>query len=193
MSLSPEKKQIITIAGKPGSGKTTTRDLVANELGFRTYSTGEWFREISSQRGLDLLAGNLHAENDRSIDDEIDQRQRELGIAEDRFVIDGRLAWHFIPSSFKVYLDLDAATAAQRILDNPSASRSEKELVHKDPAMYTAALEERRASEAKRYQLLYGVDPSDEANYDLFLNTAHHSPEEVCRFVVEAFRRWISN
>jgi cytidylate kinase len=189
----PEKKQIITIAGKPGSGKTTTRDLVAAELGFNTYSTGEWFREISSQRGLDLLAGNLHAETDRSIDDEIDQRQRELGINEDQFVIDGRLAWHFIPNSFKVYLHLDAATAAQRIIDDPSASREAKELVHDDPEAYAASLHDRLASENVRYLNLYGVDPGKLENYDLVVDTSTRSPEEVSRLVVDGFQRWIAS
>ena len=191
MSTSPDKKQIITIAGKPGSGKTTTGDLVAAELGFQRYSTGEWFRELSSRSGLDVMAGNRHAEEDRSIDDEIDQRQRDLGVDEDRFVIDGRLAWHFIPHSFKVYLDLDAITAAQRIINDPSASRADKELVHDDPAAYAESLEGRLASESKRYLNLYGVDPGKRDNYDLVLDTSRHTPEEVSRLVVDGFRRWI--
>lgn len=191
MSENLEKKSIISIAGKPGSGKTTTADLVAAELGFDRYSTGEWFRELSDQRGLDLLAGNRHAETDRSIDDEIDHRQQELGVSSDGFVIDARLGWYFIPQSFKVYLDLDAATAAERILANPSVSRAEKEMLHSDPAKYASDLRERRASENKRYMDLYGVDPSDPANYDLVINTSPLDQAQVGRLVVDGFRRWM--
>lgn len=187
----PSKKQIITIAGKPGSGKTTTADLVAAQLSFRRYSTGEWFRELSSQRGLDVMSGNLHAEKDRTIDDLVDQRQRDLGVSKDKFVIDGRLAWHFIPNSFKVYLELDAEVAARRIIEDPSASRAEKELVHDDPAAYADALSQRLASESGRYQKLYGVDPGKSENYDLVIDTSTHSPEEVSRLIVDGFQRWL--
>lgn len=191
MSDNLEKKSIISIAGKPGSGKTTTADLVAAELGFDRYSTGGWFRELSDQRGLDLLAGNLHAETDRSIDDEIDRRQRELGLDSDEFVIDARLGWYFIPQSFKVYLDLDATTAATRILANPSVSRAEKEKIHSDPDKYALDLKERLASEDKRYMNLYGIDPSKPANYDLVIDTSPLNQEEVSQLVIQGFKRWL--
>jgi cytidylate kinase len=193
MLTPPEKKQIITLAGRPGAGKTTTRNLAADELGFERHSTGGWFRDISHERGLDLLAGNEHAQTDRSIDIEIDRRQKELGLTSDRFVIDGRLAWHFIPNSYKVYLDLDPATAARRVLADPSADRAEKEKVSSDPDAYAKDLQRRRELEAERYMDLYGVDISDMDNYDLVIDTSNVPPEEVARLVVNGFRRWFSH
>lgn len=191
MSEIQEKKEIITIAGRPGAGKTETGNLVAAELGFDRYSTGDWFRELHIAQGRDVLAGNHHSKTDRSIDDEIDRRQKELGITSDQFVIDGRLAWHFIPHSFKVYLELDAATAARRVLANPSVSRAEKEKISHDPDAYAMDLKDRRELEVARYKKLYGVDISDMDNYDLVIDTSLIPPEEVTRLVIESFRNWV--
>jgi cytidylate kinase len=187
------KKHIISIAGKPGSGKSTTAELVASQLGFKRYSTGDMFRELSKARGLDVLAGNKHAEDDRSIDDAVDDRQTGLGLKENQFVIDARLAWHFIPSSFKVYLDLDSLTAARRITSQPSQTRAEQEHIHDNFELYAIDLNERLASESKRYMSLYGVNPADPKNYDLVVDTSSHTPDEVARLVFDSFQKWITN
>lgn len=185
-----DKKDIISFGGKPGSGKSTAADLVAQSLGFARYSTGNLFRAISKERGFDVLAGNQQAEKDRSIDDEVDHRQREIGETEDRFVIDGRLAWHFIPNSFKVYLELDSLTAAQRIIGAGSRGRGEHETVHEDPAEYAADLDRRLTSEAKRYLERYGVNPADTTNYNLVVDTAQYTPDEVAQLVIDGFTNW---
>jgi cytidylate kinase len=111
-----EKKHIITIAGKPGSGKSTTSRLVSEALGFTKFSSGDFFREIANERGIDVLEANKVAEDEREIDHMVDQRLRDLGAAEDNLVIDSRMAWHWMPYSFRVYLDLDLVVAAERII-----------------------------------------------------------------------------
>lgn len=189
--ISGIKKHIISLAGRPGSGKSTTARLLAETLGYSHHSTGDLFRAITNERGMDVLTGNKHAENDRSIDDEIDQRQKDMGETEDNFVVDGRLAWHFIPTSFKVFLDLDSLTAAHRIIGDEESKRGEQEQIHTDPAEYAADLDKRLASEAKRYMDLYGVDPSDKSNYDLVIHTANHPPQEVAQMITESFHRWL--
>lgn len=49
------------------------------------------------------------------IDREVDKRQAQLGQVDDNFIIDGRLAFYFIPHSFRVRLVVDSQEAARRI------------------------------------------------------------------------------
>ena len=79
---------IITISGVPGSGKSTVAKLVAQKLGFRHYSAGDFMRDIAEKRRMSLLELGKAAEKDRSIDHELDRRTAELGKSEDDFVMD---------------------------------------------------------------------------------------------------------
>jgi cytidylate kinase len=189
------KKHIITIAGMLGSGKSTTAKLLSSELGYAHYSTGGLFRDIANSQQMDLLQANLHAEKERNsdIDFKVDERQRVLGETEDNFIIDGRLAWHFIPQSFKVYLKLDTAVGARRILADMDMERRDKEHVPDDPDEYAALLDERLASESRRYKALYNVDGHDRANFDLVVDTKVNSPEQVKDIVLKAYHEWLAH
>jgi len=185
-----QKKHIITIAGRPGSGKSTTSKALAARLGYQHFSSGDLFRAISKERGIDVNQANLLAEQEKEIDHLVIQRLRDIGENEDQRVIDSRLAWHWMPQSFKVYLDLELEMAAQRILKNMDQERLENEHIPDDPVQYAALLQERLDSESRRYKALYGVNPYDHANYDLVVDTAINSPEEVVDKILDAFSRW---
>jgi len=187
-----ERTPIITIAGKPGSGKSTTSKAVAAELGFQHFSSGDLFRAISKEQGLDLLSGNAHAEKDAAIDHAVDQRLRDIGATESDIVIDSRMAWHWMPQSFKVYLNLDMKIAAQRIIANTDPERLVHEHIPSDPVDYAQQLTLRFESEARRYESLYGVNPYDLENYDLVVDTAENNAEQSIALVIDAYRRWIS-
>src|SRR3989339_534013 len=111
------KKQIITINGFPGSGKSSTADLVAKELNFKRFSSGDFMRQIALDRGISLNELSIKAETDKEVDVSIDKAVKEAGEMK-KIVIDSRLAFHWIPESFKVYLDLPPAIAKERILNN---------------------------------------------------------------------------
>jgi cytidylate kinase len=189
------KKHIITIAGMLGSGKSTTAKLLSSELGYAHYSTGGLSRDIANSQQMDVLQANLNAEKDRNtdIDFQVDERQRVLGETEDNFIIDGRLAWHFIPQSFKVYLELDTAVGARRVLADMDTERRNREHVPDDPDEYAALLDERLASESRRYKALYNVDGHDRANFDLVVDTKVNSPEQVKDIVLKAYHEWLAH
>jgi predicted cytidylate kinase len=192
---SSEKKHIITIGGRPGSGKSTTSKAVAAALGFDHYSSGDRFRAISAEHNLDLLDANKLAELDSTTDFIIDGELKEIGASGDRIVIDSRMAWHWIPQSFKVYLELDTSIAAERIIAKKDATRAGQEKVSIDPVEYAKSLEERTASEKLRYEALYGVNPYDNSpetgHYDLVINTSLSDIDHTIQSVVDGFRRWI--
>jgi cytidylate kinase len=188
-----QKKHIITIAGKPGSGKSTSSKSVATELGFLHFSSGNLFRAIGKERGIDVTQTNIAAEKETEIDFLVDQRLRDIGESEDQVVIDSRLAWHWIPQSFKVYLDLDIEVAATRILAHMDPTRLESEKVHSDPKEYAVALQNRLDLETHRYKALYDVNPYDMSNYDLIVDSAANDPEQTKALILEKYDEWLNS
>jgi cytidylate kinase len=191
-----EKKLIITIAGRPGSGKSTTAKGVANQLGYKHFSSGDLFRAASIKQGLDVLELNLAAEKEEGvseIDQLVDQRLRDIGEAEQEIVIDSRMAWHWMPGSFKVFLDLDLLTAASRILRQMTDERMQAEHIPSSPEEYAKTLQERLDSESRRYKKIYDVDPYQIANYDLVVDTATNGPEAAINIVVSEFKKWLKD
>lgn len=185
-------KKIITIAGRPGSGKSSTAKGVTAELGYQHFSSGDLFRALAREKGIDLMQANVSAEKNSELDGLVDGRLQEIGEHEDELVIDSRTAWHWIPQSFKVFLDLDLLTAAQRILAEMDDARLVSEHVHRDAKEYAAVLDARLASESRRYKKLYGIDPYVMTNYDLVVDTAAHDLPEVVQMVTTAYHRWHS-
>jgi len=187
------KKQIITIAGMLGSGKSSTAKEVAARLDFTHYSGGDLMRQIGKEQGIeDIRAFNLASEGKRDFDHQVDERTRQIGENEDRVVFDGHMSWHFVPQAFKVFLDVDPLIAAQRVLDGMDHNRRVSEHIPESPEEYAELLEERRQSNMRRWKELYDVDPYNPELYDLVINTAEKSLEEVVEEVVSKYRSWLS-
>jgi CMP/dCMP kinase len=183
------KKKIITIAGSLGSGKSSTAKAVAAVLGFRHFSSGDLFRQIAAERGESIEAMNISAEVQRDIDLKVDYLLQHMYQTEEKLVIDSRMAWHWMPGSFKVFLVLDPDTAAQRIFNHLRAegrtsedARSVEEVRH--------SVDRRFASEQKRYAGLYGVNPTHPSNFDIAINTKHNDLETVTEILLAAYRAW---
>lgn len=168
---------IITIAGKLGSGKSTIAKLLAKKLGFKHYSMGDFMGSLAMERGLSVLELSKLGESDKSIDEEIDKRQVELGKKEDNFVIDSRLGFHFIPNSVKIYLDVDEDVAVKRIFGDSDSRVDEKENTSVDNTKI--AMSKRASSEDLRYQKYYGLNTHDHNNYDLLIDTSEDTPETI--------------
>ncbi len=175
---------IITITGNLGSGKSTVAKLLAKKLGYNHYSTGDFWRQIAAERGTDVLGLNKMAEIDKSIDDEMDKRQEELGKKEDNFVIDARLAWHFIPKSVKIFLDVSDEEAARRTSQDTRVS--EKRFSFEETLK---RIRERRESEVKRYKERYGLNYYDKSNYDIVVDTTPINAEQVTQKILNFINR----
>jgi len=165
---------IITLGGTPGSGKSTVGKLLAKKLEYKHYSNGDFMREMAEERKISLLELSKMAEEDRGIDEELDQRQIDLGMNEDDFVIDSRLGYHFIPNSVKVFLDADFEERARRIMADTIRKETN---VNLESTRENISM--REASEKKRYKEYYNQNPWDKKNYDLVVDTTSISPEEV--------------
>jgi cytidylate kinase len=188
-----DKKHIITIAGRPGSGKSSTAKAVTEKLGYQHFSSGDLFRALAREQGVDVLQANLSAEQNAEIDHLVDGRLQNIGATQDRIVIDSRTAWHWIPNSFKVFLDLDLKVAAERILANMDDARLASEHTHRDTGEYAKILQQRLDSESRRYKALYDIDPYIMDNYNLVVNTAAHNLDEVVQLVLDSYKDWLAD
>jgi CMP/dCMP kinase len=183
------KREIITVAGSPGSGKSSTAKAVASGLGFRHFSSGDLFRQLAAKRGESIEAMNISAEIQQDIDRQVDNLLQQMYRDEDRLVIDSRMAWKWMPRSFRVFLVLDGDTAAERIFNNLQEEGRQSESAASVEEV-RASIERRFASEQKRYYALYGVNPTEALNFDLVINTKYNDLEAVTAMVLAAYRAW---
>jgi len=189
-----EKKHIITIAGKLGSGKSSTAKKIAEILGYKHFSTGDFMRDIANKRGVSLGDLSLIAESDVSIDKALDDRNIEIGNMEN-VVLDSRLGFYFIPNSFKVFIELDPKIAAKRILldKKENLSRQTEATGSFDTEESIAQrVEERLSSERKRYKELYNIeDHTSHKNFDLIIDTEKIPLEGVVNKIIEEYNKWL--
>lgn len=176
---------IITISGDLGSGKSSLTKILIEKLGYRRVSAGEAFRKIAADRGITLQELSKIAENDPSIDEQMDTVIAEIGQREDNLIVDSRLAWHFIPNSFKIKLVVTSLEAARRVI-NDGTRHLEK---YKDVDDAAFGLKERRKSEVSRFKEYYGIDIKDDNNFDIVVDTNSKTIEEVGDIVLEALKK----
>ena len=159
---------IITVSGLIASGKTTTARALAERLGLRYLSAGEVMRRWAAQRGVSLLRFSEMAEQDHSIDRELDRLQVELTRG-GNLVLDSRLGGWFVAADMKVWLRAPLEVRAQRVSEREGVP---VEVAHQE-------LLRREESERRRYREIYGIDLDDLSPYHVVLDTSRWTPEEV--------------
>ncbi len=191
-----EKKHFITIAGKLGSGKSSTAKRVASTLGYEHYSSGDLMRILAKDRGMTLGELSTVAETDTSIDEELDLYVKKIGEKEN-VVIDSRLGFYWIPNSFKVFLELDPETASTRISEDTKTNTLRH---HEHTGSVSTnedlieSIEARLSSEKKRYFNLYNIkDHTDNSQFDLVIDTKINSLDEVVEKVLKEYKNWLTH
>ncbi len=172
----------ITIGGMPGSGKTVVGQFLAQGLGYEFYSIGGIRRELAKKRGLTIGQYNALEED---TDTEVDNFQRELGKKGDKFIIEGRLSFHFVPDSLKLYFDCDMMESAKRIF-NTSRTTEDKGKSVKETF---ENLKSRVDSDRLRYKKYYNLDAYDKSQFDFVIDTTKLPLEEVQKKVLEFVKK----
>ena len=175
----------ITINGQLGSGKSEICKYFKNEHGFDVFSTGRIQRERAQKQGISTLEMNQQSGKDYSLDYIIDNATKEFAAEHqgEDVIFDSRLAWHFVPDSFKIHLLVSPIEAGRRVFFN-RVTAEEKYEDEKDAAKQ---LVERRRLEAERYIKVYNVVMNDYSNYNLVLDTTSLSIKEVCDILWKEF------
>lgn len=186
------RPHIITISGKPGSGKSSTADRVAELLGYTRYSSGDMVRRILREAGSTLEAYNQEASENTTLDAQVDAALRDLRNQQD-IVIDSRLGFYWLPESFKVYLDLDLELATARIYKDTVANEMRSSVGTSQSSLQTVIqqVRSRMEGEQRRFRRLYGVDPFDTSHFDFVINTSRQNPQSVSIAVFDAYREWL--
>lgn len=172
---------IVAVGGPPGSGKTTVAERFARDHGYVLVSAGLKFRAWAKDRGLSLEAFGKAAASDPEIDRALDRAVFEEVLREDAagrdVIVEGRiqaplLAERRVPC-LKVLIDAPLAVRAKRIAgrEKTSAQVAEKAIV------------ERGTLERSRYEALYGIDLEDRSLYDLVIDSADKTPDQIVALV----------
>lgn len=187
------KKEILTICGSLGSGKSSTAKEIAKRLNYQHFSSGDFFRQVGLELGLSINEINIKAETDPEIDFKTDEKLRQLRDKE-KIVVDSRTAFHWIPESFKVYLNLPPEIAKERVVNSikENAIRAQSEQ-SKTPEEAYQKMKERLESEQKRYWDLYKIDNSKKDQFDLVIDTDKNNLQEVIDIILREYKNWQEN
>lgn len=178
----------ITLSGMPCSGKSSVAKYLEQKYNFQIISSGQIFRDEAVRRNMSLLDFSELCNHDSSIDIELDQKMTELGkeYAGQKVIFDSRMAWHFIPNSFKVYVTLTPEIMAQRLFDS-DRNRTEKGATKEEAQQQLMA---RWKSENYRYSKYYGLDNTDENNFDLVISSANKTIEQLAEEIYSKYRNF---
>ncbi len=186
------KKHIITLGGFPGSGKSTVKRLLAERLGYKTFSTGDFTRDLAHQRGVTLEAFNEMVTKSKELDMLIDEELIRIEQNDDMYVIDSHLGYHFVPSGFGVYLDITIDTAVSRIYgDRTSHIRIKSGDVTETLEEARVKTEKRIDNHRERYMRHYGIDPYQPDAYDYVVNSENQTPDDITATILVAYEGWL--
>ncbi len=170
----------IVISGTPGSGKSTISKLLASHLGYKHYSTGDFARKLGKEKNMDIITFMEYAKTHPEVDKQIDNLTKSLN-KEDDFVIDSRIAWHFLKTSFNILLKVSEKEAIRRALKDPSR----KDYIQNQKKA-EEDIKKRFQSEQFRYKKLYNLDYTDESHYNLIIDTTGIPIEKVLEKILDS-------
>jgi cytidylate kinase len=174
------KHTLITVSGQLGSGKSTVVNLLAQKLGWQTYSTGQAQRQIAEKMDISTIELNRLALTDKTIDEQVDGVFKNPPWGTQPCVVDSRLAFHFLPRSFKVYLSVNPKEAARRVF---MANRSNEKYTSQEEALIYLA--KRRQLEQAHFTKNYQLDIENDKLFDLVIDTTDLTPEQVCDKIIQ--------
>ncbi|MBQ8726619.1 MAG: cytidylate kinase family protein [Clostridia bacterium] len=173
----------ISLAGDLGSGKSTVGAILKDKFNAEIISIGKIQRAMASELNMDTCEFNKYQETHPEFDKILDGKLADYEEKQGNYIFDSRMAWHFVPSAFSVYLACDGKEAAKRVIQ---ANRQDETYTSVDEAYSRLLL--RRQREQKRYHDFYNVDITDMSNYQLVVDTTGKTPEEVAEEVISGWQ-----
>ncbi len=165
----------IAISGRSGCGNTTVSTLVSQITGYPLINFT--FRNLAEERGVDFWTLSKMAEEDDSIDLELDRRQVEMAMEQESCVLGSRLAiWVLKEADLKVYLEASLEVRVSRIHRREGGSLEER----------LQETRQRDINDTERYKRIYSIDNTQSDIADLVINTDNLSAQEIAALIVEA-------
>ena len=170
---------IISFNGDHGAGKSTIAQMVAEKLNYPRYFMGQIFRDMAKEKGMSLEEFHHLRDTNPKFDNDIENHVVDLSKKYSEFIIDSRTAWHFIPSSLKIYLKVGIEEGAKRIYKELQEENNRNEAKNlKSVEAVIKNIEERKQKDDALYKNYYGINIRDENNYDFVLDASNLSIEE---------------
>ena len=175
-------KNIITITGEPGCGKSTIAKIIAEKLNYKLISSGDIARRIAREKGIEEdIFFSEYIKKHPEIDYEIDDRVIEYCKNNHNIVIPTRMAGILLEKegieSFNIYMQGNFSVRTARI--------SERE--NKEIKIVKKETKKRRKSEIIRYKKLYKVDINNLSIYNFVIYT-HFQKNLIDR--IKVFRNY---
>ena len=176
------------MTGVPCSGKSSVASYLAEKYGFEIIKVSQKMREEASKLNMDILQFNkyllendLAGEFDRSLDD----WTREVGTKRqgEKVIFDSRLAWNFVPQSFKVFIDCSEKVMQERLEKSDRDSREK----NAGENVGVNSLMQRVYAEDARYKKIYGLSYLDKSHYDFVVSSDNKTIEEVAEEVYKNY------
>jgi len=168
----------ITIFGFAGSGTTTIGKLLAEKLNMNFMSSGNIMRNWAKENNMSIYEFEEKiAKKDLNFDINLDKKVELYGKNNKNFVFESRLAWNFIPKSFKIYLKCDSKIRYNRILERENTNLIE----------LTKKTKIRETELIKRYKEVYPdlIFPPKEEIFDLTINVNTKTPNEILELILK--------
>ncbi|MBE5742091.1 MAG: hypothetical protein E7360_02080 [Clostridiales bacterium] len=178
----------ISLAGDLGSGKSTVSAILKDRFNAEIVSIGKIQRGMAAELNMDTCEFNKYQETHPEFDKILDGKLAEYEKLDGNYIFDSRMAWHFVPSAFSVYLACEPKEAARRVI---GANREDEAYDSVDEAYSRLTL--RRQREQKRYYDFYEVDITDLTNYDAVVDTTERTPEQVAEEIIRVWENYIEN
>lgn len=180
----------ISITGDLGSGKSTVAKEICRILGLNYLSTGLIQRRLGQEKGMDTLEFNKFANNNKEVDEYIDQQLKDVNDKTESYVLDARLGWHFVNKSFKIYaMAIDEVAATRVLMDGKRVGEPNSG----DLQTKIKQQKERRKIENDRFEKIYGVKPSIFKDFDAIIDTSTATIEEVTNLLIELYQKHLKN
>lgn len=179
---------IITITGKPCTGKSTMAEIFIKKYGFDRIYAGAIFKKYARELGIDIT-DLCKSEQIYVIDRRVDKELEEIYHTRlnDNLLIESRTSWSFMPNAFNVFIDIPDSVMAERLFnsDRPVNERGN------DLNEALTKVTERYKADVARYKLLYNIDCDNLDNYTYVIDNSNLTPEQTADKIYEEYLKFI--
>jgi len=172
----------ITLFWLAWSWTSTIWKLLSEEIGYKFMSSWNIMRSWAEDLWLSIYDfEDQVVKDDPNFDVKLDNYVEDFWKKNNKFIFESRLAWNFIPDSYKIYLKCDENIRYERI--------SWREWVSLDEIIEKNTKREEWAE--KRYAVVYPdiSFPPTEDVFDLIINVNDLTPEEILLEIKERLKK----